>query len=190
MTLIEAFDNLTPPKRPTDKPLRLPIQDVFKISGIGTVPVGRIETGILKPGMIVTFAPSQLTTEVKSIELHHEQLQQALPGDNIGFNVKGLSVKELKRGYVCSDSKNDPAKEATSFTAQIIIFSHPGQIYKGYTPVLDCHTAHISCRFEEIISKNDRRSGKVIEDSPKFIKTGDAAIVNLVPLKPLCIEVF
>lgn len=108
-TLLQALDNVHPPKRPTDKPLRLPLQDVYKIGGIGTVPVGRVETGILKPGMVVTFAPTQLTTEVKSVEMHHESLEEAIPGDNVGFNVKNVSVKELKRGFVCSDSKNQPA---------------------------------------------------------------------------------
>lgn len=118
-TLLEALDNVTPPERPKDKPLRLPLQDVYKIGGIGTVPVGRVETGTLKPGMIVTFCPANLTTEVKSVEMHHEALTEALPGDNVGFNVKNVSVKDIKRGMVASDSKNDPAKEAESFVAQV-----------------------------------------------------------------------
>jgi elongation factor 1-alpha len=116
-TLLEALDALIPPKRPTDKPLRLPLQDIYKISGVGTVPVGRVETGVLKPSTIVTFAPSGINSEIKSVEMHHEPLLQAEPGDNVGFNIKGVSIKDLKRGYVCSDSKNDPAKEAVSFTA-------------------------------------------------------------------------
>ena len=121
-TLLEALDLIEEPKRPSDKPLRLPLQDVYKIGGIGTVPVGRVETGIIKPGMLVTFAPSGLTTEVKSVEMHHEQLPDgAGPGDNVGFNVKNVSVKEIKRGYVASDSKNDPAKESANFTAQVQI---------------------------------------------------------------------
>lgn len=126
-TLLEALDAIDPPKRPSDKPLRLPLQDVYKIGGIGTVPVGRVETGVIKPGMVVVFAPSGLTTEVKSVEMHHESLPEAAPGDNVGFNVKNVSVKELKRGFVASDSKNDPAKEADNFTAQVIIMNHPGQ---------------------------------------------------------------
>jgi len=189
-TLLEALDGLTVPKRPTEKPLRLPLQDVYKIGGIGTVPVGRVETGVLKPGMVVVFAPSALQTEVKSVEMHHEALVEAIPGDNVGFNVKNLSVKELKRGYVCSDTKNDPARETASFLAQVIIINHPGQIGNGYTPVLDCHTAHIACKFAEIVSKNDRRTGKVIEEEPKFVKSGDAAMIKLIPQKPMCVEVF
>ena len=124
--LLEALDNITPPKRPTEKPLRLPLQDVYKIGGIGTVPVGRVETGTLKPGMVVTFGPVGTTTEVKSVEMHHEQVEEAVPGDNVGFNVKNLSVKDIKRGYVCSDSKNDPAGECQNFLAQVIILNHPG----------------------------------------------------------------
>ena len=189
-TLLEALDLLEAPTRPTDKPLRLPLQDVYKIGGIGTVPVGRVETGIMRPGDVVTFAPANLTTEVKSIEMHHEALTEATPGDNVGFNVKSLSVKDIRRGFVCSNSKQDPAKEAESFTAQVIVLNHPGQIGNGYAPVLDCHTSHIACKFAEIESKIDRRSGKELEKEPKFIKSGDAAIVKMVPQKPMCVETF
>ncbi|OQR66589.1 elongation factor 1-alpha 1-like [Tropilaelaps mercedesae] len=189
-TLLQALDVMEPPTRPTDKPLRLPLQDVYKIGGIGTVPVGRVETGIIKPGMVVTFAPSALTTEVKSVEMHHEALVEAVPGDNVGFNVKNVSVKELKRGFVCGDSKNSPPKETGQFEAQVIVLNHPGQIQNGYSPVLDCHTAHIACRFSSIKEKCDRRSGKKLEDMPKFIKSGDAAIVDFEPQKPMCVEAF
>jgi len=130
-TLLEALDNIKAPKRPVDKPLRLPLQDVYKIGGIGTVPVGRVETGILKPGMVVTFAPQNLTTEVKSVEMHHQSLIEAIPGDNVGFNVKNVSVKEIKRGNVASNSKEDPAKEAEFFEAQVIVLNHPNQISAG-----------------------------------------------------------
>jgi len=163
---------------------------VYKIGGIGTVPVGRVETGILKPGMVVTFAPPNLTTEVKSVEMHHESLPEAVPGDNVGFNIKNVSVKEIRRGYVAGDSKNDPPKAADSFNAQVIILNHPGQINEGYAPVLDCHTAHIACKFKELIEKIDRRSGKKLEDNPKFVKSGDAAIVKLIPQKPMVVEPF
>ncbi|EIM19331.1 elongation factor [Wallemia mellicola CBS 633.66] len=189
-TLIEAIDAIEPPTRPTDKPLRLPLQDVYKIGGIGTVPVGRVETGTIKPGMVVTFAPSAVTTEVKSVEMHHESLEAGYPGDNVGFNVKNVSVKDIRRGNVCSDSKNDPAKEAASFNAQVIVLNHPGQVGAGYSPVLDCHTAHIACRFSELVEKIDRRTGKTLEASPKFVKSGDAAIVKLVPTKPMCVETY
>eukprot|EP01024_Parvocaulis_polyphysoides_P012444 TRINITY_DN1449_c0_g1_i2.p1 TRINITY_DN1449_c0_g1~~TRINITY_DN1449_c0_g1_i2.p1 ORF type:complete len:496 (+),score=85.31 TRINITY_DN1449_c0_g1_i2:146-1489(+) len=189
-TLLEALDLIEPPKRPSDKPLRLPLQDVYKIGGIGTVPVGRVETGIIKPGMVVTFAPTGLTTEVKSVEMHHEAMPEAVPGDNVGFNVKNVSVKEIKRGYVCSDSKNDPAKGCDNFMAQVIIMNHPGQIGNGYAPVLDCHTAHIAVKFKDIQQKVDRRSGKVVEESPKFIKNGDAAFVIMEPTKPMVVEAF
>lgn len=189
-TLFEALDAILPPSRPTDKALRLPLQDVYKIGGIGTVPVGRVETGIIKPGMVVTFAPAQISTEVKSVEMHHEALPEALPGDNVGFNVKNISIKDIKRGMVCGDSKNDPPKGASSFYAQVIILNHPGEIKNGYAPVLDCHTAHIACKFEEIKEKIDRRSGKKIEDNPKIVKSGDACMVILAPSKPMCVEAF
>ncbi|KAL0158674.1 hypothetical protein M9458_046750, partial [Cirrhinus mrigala] len=164
VTLLEALDTIMPPTRPTDKPLRLPLQDVYKIGGIGTVPVGRVETGILRPSMVVTFAPVNITTEVN----------EALPGDNVGFNVKNVSVKDIRRGNVCGDR----------FTAQVIILNHPGQISAGYSPVIDCHTAHIACKFAELKEKIDRRSGKKLEDNPKSLKSGDAAIVDMIPGKP------
>jgi len=190
MTLLNAMDAIMQPERPTLKPLRLPLQDVYKIGGIGTVPVGRVETGILKPGMVVTFAPAKVTTEVKSVEMHHEALAEAVPGDNVGFNVKNVSIKDIKRGNVTSDSKNDPAKETKCFVAQVIVLNHPGEIHSGYTPVLDCHTAHVACKFQEIQQKIDRRSGKVLEENPKMVKSGDAAMINLVPSKPMCVEAF
>jgi len=189
-TMMNALDAILPPSRPKDKPLRLPLQDVYKIGGIGTVPVGRVETGVIKPGMLVTFAPANVTTEVKSVEMHHEALPEALPGDNVGFNVKNVSVKEIRRGNVAGDSKNDPPKGTKSFHAQVIILNHPGEIKNGYSPVLDCHTAHIACKFQEIKEKCDRRSGKKLEDMPKFVKSGDAAMVDLIPSKPMCVESF
>jgi elongation factor 1-alpha len=189
-TLLAALDSLDAPSRPVDKPLRLPLQDVYKIGGIGTVPVGRVETGIMKPGDVVVFAPAGVTTEVKSIEMHHESLPEATPGDNVGFNVKNISVKDVKRGFVCGNTKQDPPKGCEFFTAQVIVLNHPGQISNGYAPVLDCHTSHIACKFQEIESKIDRRSGKELEKEPKAIKTGDAAIVKMVPQKPMCVESF
>ena len=140
--------------------------------------------------MIVNFAPAGITTEVKSVEMHHETVDTANPGDNVGFNVKNVSIKDIKRGNVTSDSKNDQAKEAKSFLAQVIVLNHPGEIHAGYQPVLDCHTSHVACKFAELREKIDRRSGKVLEENPKMVKTGDAAMVNLLPSKPMCVEAF
>ena len=189
-TLLEALDGIKPPKRPIDKPLRLPLQDVYKIGGVGTVPVGRVETGILKPGTSIKFAPGNIVTDCKDVEMHHEKLEQAMPGDNVGFNIKNVSVKDIKRGYVASNNKDHPAKETETFTSQVIIMNHPGQISNGYAPVLDCHTAHIACKFKDITQKIDRRTGKVIEENPKFLKNGDASIVKLEPSIPMCVETF
>jgi len=188
--LLEALDMIKPPVRPTEKPLRLPLQDVYKIGGIGTVPVGRVETGRIKPGITAYFAPTGISTEVKSVEMHHESVPEAVPGDNVGFNIKNVSVKDIRRGNVCGDAKHNPPRGAASFEAQVIVMGHPGEIRAGYAPVLDCHTAHIACKFAELTNKMDRRSGKVLESEPKFIKTGDSAMVKMIPSKRLCVESF
>nr|GAT54158.1 translation elongation factor [Mycena chlorophos] len=187
-TLLEALDAIEPPSHPVDKPLRLPLQDVYKIGGIGTVPVGRVETGFIKAGMVVAFAPSGVTAEVRTVEMHHELLEQGNPGNNVGFNVKYVSIKDVRCGHIALDWKNDPAKEAASFNAQVIVLNHPGQIAAGYMPVLDCHTAHIACKFAELLEKIDRRTNKAVEANPKSIKTGDSCIVKLVPSKAMCVE--
>ncbi|TNN23234.1 Elongation factor 1-alpha [Liparis tanakae] len=191
ITVKEAVDAFYPPEYPTNKPLRLPLQDVYKIRGIGTVPVGRVETGTIQAGMDVTFAPCNLTTKVMSVEMHHETLTKAVPGYNVGFNIEdNVSYEELRRGYVAGDSNNDPPRKVESFDAQVIILNHPGTISQGYTPVLDCHTAHIACKFSKLKEKIDRRSGRRLEDAPKSIKSGDAAMITLIPQKPMVVEPF
>lgn len=189
-TLLEACDNLVAPKRHSDKPLRIPLQNVYKIKGIGTVPCGRVETGILKPNTKVIFTPNGAKGEVKSVESHGKDLEFAEPGANVGFCCRGIAADAVTKGDVCGDMSNDPPKPAVEFTAQVIIMDHPNTISAGYTPVLDCHTAHVPCKFEEIASKVDKRTGAVTEDKPEFIKKGDSAIVRLIPQKPLCVEVF
>ncbi|KAL0239431.1 hypothetical protein GEMRC1_009539 [Eukaryota sp. GEM-RC1] len=136
------------------------------------------------------FAPAGVTAEIKSVEMHHESVPEAHPGDNVGFNIKNVSVKDIKRGFVASNNADHPAEETASFEAQVIIMNHPGQIRAGYAPVIDCHTAHISCRFDAILQKVDRRSGKLIEENPEFLKKNEAGIVRLVPQKPMCVEAF
>jgi elongation factor 1-alpha len=144
----------------------------------------------MHPSQHIKFAPTDITSEVKSIEMHHTNIPQAAPGDNIGFNVKNVAVKDLRRGYVASDANKDPASAVSSFEAQVIVLNHPGKIHPGYSPVLDCHTSHVACQFNTIKTKMDRRSGKILEENPSFIKTGDAALITVVPTKPMCVESF
>ena len=191
LCLIDAIDSLKAPKRPTDKPLRLPIQDVYKINGVGTVPAGRVESGVLKPGMVVVFAPdTSKTAEVKSVEMHHESLQEANPGDNVGFNIRGIAAKDIKKGYVVGDTTNDAPRGAVSFKANVIIMNHPKKINPGYTPVIDCGTAHIACKFEEFLAKLNPRTFKVESENPTEAARGDCILVKVVPTKPICIETF
>ena len=186
-TLVEALDLFKVPDQPVDKPLRLPVQDVYSITGVGTVPVGRIETGIMKVNDKVLFVPSNSQGEIKSIEMHHEQHQEARPGDNVGFNVRGVGKTDIKRGDVLCHP-NDAAKPVKEFTAQIIVLNHPSVISKGYTPVFHVHTAQIACTITEIVKKLDPKTGAVAQENPDFIKTGDAAIVKVKPSKPIVIE--
>jgi len=188
-SLYEAMDALEVPSKPIDKPLRLPVQDVYAITGVGTVPVGRVETGVLKEGENIVFMPANVTGEVKSIETHHVRIPRAEPGDNIGFNIRGIAKKDIKRGDVCGHIDNPPAV-AREFIGQIIVINHPTAIAAGYTPVLHTHTAQVACQFKELIRRTDPRTGQVIEEKPSFLKTGDGALVRFEPLRPLCIEVY
>ncbi len=186
-TLEEALDMLQIPPKPVDKPLRIPIQEVYSKSGVGTVPVGRVESGVLKVGDKVVFMPAGKVGEVRSIETHHTKLDKAEPGDNIGFNVRGVEKKDIKRGDVAGHTTNPPTV-ADEFTARIIVIWHPTAIAVGYTPVLHVHTASVACRVSEIVAKIDPKTGKEAEKNPQFIKQGDTAIVKFKPIKPLCVE--
>ncbi|MHB1708260.1 MAG: translation elongation factor EF-1 subunit alpha [Thermoplasmataceae archaeon] len=186
-TLIQALDSLKVPEKPTNKPLRLPVQDVYSITGIGTVPVGRIETGVLKVGDKVVFQPADKQGEVKSIEMHHENMTQAEPGDNVGFNVRGIAKNDVKRGDVCG-SQSSPPTVVKGFTAQIVVLNHPSVIAVGYKPVFHVHTSQVACRIEEIVKTLNPKDGTTLKEKPDFIKTGDIAIVKIIPDRPLVIE--
>jgi elongation factor 1-alpha len=186
-TFVEALDTLTEPEKPTDKPLRLPIQEVFTITGQGTVPVGRVESGVLKPGDSILIMPENASGEVKSIEMHHQALSQAIPGDNIGFAVKGIDKGAIRRGSVVCHSTS-PATVAQEFTAQIVVLNHPTAIGKNYTPVFHMHTAQVACTITEILEKKDPRTGQTMQKNPDFVKTGDVAIVKVKPTRPVVVE--
>ncbi|MCI4323863.1 MAG: translation elongation factor EF-1 subunit alpha [Thermoplasmata archaeon] len=186
-TLLQALDNMKVPEKPTGKPLRLPVQDVYTITGIGTVPVGRVETGTLKVGDKITFEPSGKTGEIKSVEMHHEQVTEAIPGDNVGFNVRGIDKNDIHRGDVAGPASAPPTV-VESFTANIQVLNHPSVITVGYTPVFHCHTAQVACEFTAILKRLDPKTGQVAEENPATLKTGDAAVVQITPKRPLVLE--
>jgi elongation factor 1-alpha len=186
-TLLAALDLLKLPDKPTTLPLRIPVQDAYTISGIGTVPVGRVETGVMRPGDKIIFMPAKAVGEVKSIEMHHQEIKEAVPGDNIGWNVRGVEKKDIRRGDVCGPVAKPPTV-AEEFTAQIVVLQHPSAITIGYTPVLHCHTAQVAGTITAILKKLDPKTGQTAAENPDFIKAGDAAIVVIKPAKPLCIE--
>ncbi len=186
-TLVEALDAVTPPPKPVDKPLRIPIQEVYTISGVGTVPVGRVETGKIKVGDKIVFMPPGVVGEVRSIEMHHEKLQEAIPGDNIGFNVRGISKNDIRRGDVAGHLDNPPTV-VSEFTARTYVVWHPTAVHIGYTPVIHAHTASVAGRIIEIVGKLDPRTGKIAEKNPQFIKNGESAIIKFKPIKPMVLE--
>jgi len=186
-SILESLNALVEPEKPDTLPLRIPVQDAYSISGIGTVPVGRVETGIMKKGDNVIFNPSGATGEVKSIEMHHEEVPQAVPGDNIGWNVRGIGKGDVRRGDVCGPTANPPSV-ADEFVGQIVVLQHPSAITVGYTPVFHCHTTQTACTLMSIDKKLDPKSGQVKEENPTFIKAGDAAIVTIKPTRPMVIE--
>ena len=185
--LMDELDKLVPPEKPVDLPLRIPIQDVYSITGVGTVPVGRVECGVMKQGDNVIFEPAGVSGEVKSIEMHHEQFPEAEPGDNIGFNVRGVGKNDIRRGDVAGHTDAAPTV-AKEFDAQIVVLQHPGVITVGYTPVFHCHTSQVACTFLELSKKLNPATGAVDEENPDFLKTGNAAIVKIKPTKPMCLE--
>src|SRR3989339_1286655 len=190
-SLLDAMNKFNIPKKPTDLPLRLPLQDVYNITGIGVVPVGRVETGVMKVGDKVTVVPGRegkgVNGEVKSIEMHHEMMQKAEPGDNIGFSVRGIGKKDIARGDVLGHADNPPSV-ATEFTAQLVVLNHPTVVTVGYTPVFHCHTAQVACQILAIEKKLNPATGEVLQENPDFIKNGDAAIVKIKPIQPMVIE--
>ena len=188
-TLLESFDDLTVEEKPTGKPLRTPIQDVYTITGVGTVPVGRVETGIMKAGQKIIVMPSGALGEIKSIETHHTEMPTAEAGDNIGFNLRGIEKKDIKRGDVLG-TPDAPPNVAKEFKAQIIVIHHPTAIAPGYTPVMHAHTTQVAATVTEFLQKINPATGAVEEENPKFLKVGDAAIVKIRPVRPTCIETF
>ncbi|MBD3262375.1 MAG: translation elongation factor EF-1 subunit alpha, partial [Candidatus Altiarchaeales archaeon] len=186
-TLLHELDTLEAPEKPVDKPLRLPIQDVYSITGVGTVPVGRVETGVLKPGMKVVFMPGGAEGEIKTVEMHHEEMPKAEPGDNVGFNIRGVGKNDTRRGEVLGPVDSPPTV-VEDFTAQIVVLQHPSAVTVGYTPVFHVHTAQIACQFIELQKKIDPKTGAVKEENPDFLKTGDVAVVKIKPTRPLVIE--
>jgi elongation factor 1-alpha len=189
-TLIEAIDKFEVPEKPLDKPLRLPIQDAYKIKGTGVVPVGRVETGILKKNDKIIIMPTGFEGEIRSIEMHHEEIPQAIPGDNVGFSIRGITIKDVGRGDCLGHPTNVPTviNPSGSWVGQIIVIWHPTAIAQGYTPVVHAHTAQVASKFIKLDKKLDQKTGAVIEDNPKFLKRNEAAIVELQPIKKLCIE--
>ena len=185
--LYTSLDVFAVPEKPIDKPLRLPVQDVYSITGVGTVPVGRVETGVLKVGETVIFEPAGVSGEVKSIEMHHESIPKAEPGDNIGFNIRGIEKTAIRRGDVAGHPKAPPTV-VKEFTARVAVLQHPTAIAAGYTPVFHSHTAQVACTISEISQKLDPKTGEVIQEKPEFIKKGDMATVKVTPTRPMVIE--
>ncbi|MBU2503922.1 MAG: translation elongation factor EF-1 subunit alpha [Nanoarchaeota archaeon] len=190
-TIIEQFDAFPEPKQPTDLPMRMPVQDVYEITGAGTVPVGKITSGIMKLGQKVIVLPGRtgkgISGEVRTIEMHHETINQADAGDNVGINIRGIGKKDIARGDVICDAAK-PMAVVEEFLATITVINHPTVLAKGYTPVFHVHTAQVPCQISELIQKIDPKTGEAAGDAPDFLKNGDSAKVRIRPQGNLCIE--
>ncbi|MFQ5531483.1 MAG: translation elongation factor EF-1 subunit alpha [Candidatus Nanoarchaeia archaeon] len=190
-TVLEQFDLFPEPELPTNLPMRMPVQDVYEITGIGTVPVGKIETGVMKVGQKVKVLPGRtgdgIEGEVKTIEAHHEQLPEALAGDNVGINIRGVGKKDIARGDIICEAAN-PVPIVKEFIAQIAVINHPTVLAKGYTPVFHIHTAQVPCQFVELLEQIDPKTGQVIKENPDFLKNGDVAKVKIKPQGNLALE--
>ncbi len=190
-TVMEQFDLFPQPELPTELPMRMPVQDAYEITGIGTVPVGKIETGTMKVGQKVIVLPGRtgkgITGEIKTIEMHYESMPEAVAGDNVGVNVRGVGKKDIARGdVICEAEKPIPVVE--EFIAQIAVINHPTVLAKGYTPVFHVHTAQVPCQFIELIEQIDPKTGQVVKQNPDFLKNGDVAKVRIKPQGNLCLE--
>jgi len=190
-TLLEAMDDIKPLEKPTGLPLRMPIEDTYTITGVGTVPVGRVETGVIKPGDKIVAVPGRegkgVPGEVKTVEMHHEQLPSAEPGDNVGLSVRGFGKKDVAKGDVIGHADNWPTV-VEEFTAQLVVMNHPSVMTVGYTPVFHIHTDQVACQIVAIEKKLNPATGETLEENPDFIKNGDVAIVKIKPTKPMVIE--
>ncbi|MAG11046.1 translation elongation factor EF-1 subunit alpha [Candidatus Pacearchaeota archaeon] len=190
-TIHEQLDLFPEPDSPKNLPMRMPCQDVYEITGIGTVPVGKIETGVMKIGQKVKVLPGRtgegIEGEVKTIEMHHEQMQQADAGDNVGINIRGVGKKDIARGDVICDATT-PIPVVEEFEATITVINHPTVLAKGYTPVFHVHTAQVPCQFTELIAQINPATGEVIKENPDFLKNGDTAKVKIKPQGNLCLE--
>jgi len=201
--LLESLNDFKAPEPPADKPLRMPIQDIYAIKGVGTVPVGKVESGILKPGKEVIFPISKKKAKVQTIEMHHEQLSEARPGDNVGFNIKGIPRNEIIKGDVVGYPGADEPKIVDTFVARVIILkdlSKPGSnqptgMTKGYAPIIHLGQAAQACQVDDfkILKKSAKRKSLVKTgeyDPDIYLLGGDAADITFRPFAPFSCEKF
>jgi elongation factor 1-alpha len=195
-TLYEALDKLEEPYKPADQALRFPLHDVYMIKGVGSIPVGRIETGTLKVGDVVMFEPAstiyskKIKGEVRSMEMNHEHVKVAFPGYNVGISVRGVGRDHIRRGDVVSHPDSPPTvlTNKDTFIANVVVLDHPSGIHVGYAPDLHVHTARVTCRFEKILTKLDPKTGRTIEKTPAYLRSGEAGVTEIRPTRPIVIE--
>jgi len=150
MKLLEALDSYIPePQRATDKPFLMPIEDVFSISGRGTVVTGRIEQGVIKVGEeieIVGIRPTQTTT-ITGVEMFRKLLDEGQAGDNVGLLLRGTKREEVERGQVCAAKGS--IKPHTKFMAEVYVLTKEEggrhtPFFKGYRPQFYFRTTDVT----------------------------------------------
>lgn len=190
-TAVECLDAMGPIHRPAEKPLRLPVLKVRQDEDAGTIILGRVETGSIRPGIKVVFSPSGYVGEVSSVHRGGEQVAEGKGGDIVSVSLgDSVSAEYLRRGMVASSVSNDPAADAETFLARVLVLDHPGSIRAGYCPSVAVHTAQVPCEFEELESLIDRKTKKEVQSRPERVKASEVAMVRMRPRQHVCVEAF
>ena len=193
VTLYDALEKVvTPPKRFPEAPLRIPINGIYKIKGVGDVITGRIEQGTLTSGDVCNVVPRGLSgLKVFSIEMHHKTWPNAKPGDNIGMNMKGLDKNNMpKVGDVITLEKEKLCEPVKSFVAQVVVQEHPGQLKPGFSPCVHARTAKSACKMTKINWKMGKKTGNEKQENPPFLEKGESAEIVFEPQQPIYLEAY
>eukprot|EP01156_Anaeramoeba_ignava_P011776 Anaeramoba_ignava/a485115_37.p1 GENE.a485115_37~~a485115_37.p1 ORF type:complete len:302 (-),score=89.57 a485115_37:158-997(-) len=186
-TLLEYIDQIQPPEQLFQLPFRMSIIDRYREKG--TVIHGKIESGTVSKGDILLLMPPKIPVEILTISIESTRIHKAEPGDNVKMRLRGVNEEDISVGFVICDYEN-PVSVAQSFLAQTIILDHKSIISPGYKCVMHIHSLVIECAFGKLLATVDKKTQKVIQKKPQFIRTGDSAVVRLFLPNPISVETY